>query len=93
MWKNLALFGNLMRVNFLKSIVHWYIQSNNKTGLIGRHHYGTSRIRKVILWIFKAEKTSQRDSQKLRILIKYLNIGEQQALLRFNNLKGFYKKH
>jgi hypothetical protein len=47
-------------------------------------------LEKLYYWIFKAEKTSQRDSPKLRILIKYLNI-EQQALLRFNNLKGFYK--
>jgi hypothetical protein len=44
-------------------------------------------LEKLYYWIFKAEKTSQRDSQKLRILIKYLNIGEQQALLRFNNFK------
>jgi hypothetical protein len=37
------------------------------------------------------QKKHPNETQKLRILIKYLNIGEQQALLRFNNLKGFYK--
>jgi hypothetical protein len=57
------------------------IQSNNKTGLIeGAIIMAQAGLEKLYYWIFKAEKTSQRDSQKLRILIKYLNIGEQQAL-------------
>jgi hypothetical protein len=59
-----------MRVRILKSIVHWYIQSNNKTGLIeGAIIMAQAGLEKLYYWIFKAEKTSQRDSQKLRILI------------------------
>jgi hypothetical protein len=79
-----------MRERFFKSIVH--IQSNNKTGLIGRHHMAQAGLEKLYYWIFKAEKKHPNETPtKITDINKYLNIGEQQALLRFNNLKGFYK--
>jgi hypothetical protein len=94
MWKE---FSSIWESNegkdFLKSIVHWYIQSNNKTGLIeGAIIMAQAGLEKLYYWIFSAEKKHPNDTpQKLRILIKYLNIDEQEALLRFSNLKGFYR--
>ncbi len=94
MWKE---FSSIWESNegkdFLKTIVHWYIESNNKAGLLdGAIIMAQAGLEKLYYWIFRQEKNHPNNTpQKLRKLITHLNIDEYEALLRFNNLKEFYK--
>ncbi len=93
MWKE---FSSIWEANdgkdFLTSIIHWYIESNNQAGLIdGSIIMAQAGLEKLYYWIFRQEKNHPNDTpEKLRKLIKHLNIDEVGAILRFNNLKDFY---
>lgn len=94
MWKE---FSSIWESNegkdFLKSIVHWYTESNNKSGLLeGAIIMAQAGLEKLYYWTFREEKKHPKDTpQKLRKLIKHLNINENEALLRFEFLKEFHR--
>ena len=85
---------------FLKTVIHWYLQANNNAGLLeGSIIMAQAGLEKIYHWIFKLEsKATNSAPQKLRDLIKYLALDENEVHLRHPNIKKYYenienKKH
>jgi hypothetical protein len=91
MWKEFsAIWESEKGKDFLKSIIHWYTQSNNKAGLLeGAIIMAQAGLEKLYYWTAKAENHPENTPQKLRKLTKYLQIKDFEVLSNYTNLNEF----
>lgn len=92
MWKEFSnIWDSDKGKDFLKSIIHWYTQSNNKAGLLeGSIIMAQAGLEKLYYWTNGEEENHPNNTApKLRKLIKYLNINDFEVISRFNNLNEF----
>lgn len=95
MWKEFSAIWETDKGNdFLKSIIHWYTQSNNKAGLLeGAIIMAQAGLEKLYYWTSKEENHPENTPQKLRKLTKYLHIKDFEVLSNYTNLNEFSQIH
>lgn len=95
MWKEFSVIWETDKGNdFLKSIIHWYTQSNNKAGLLeGAIIMAQAGLEKLYFWTSKEENDPENTPQKLRKLTKYLLIKDFEVLSNYTNLNEFSQIH
>ena len=95
MWKEFSAIWETDKGNdFLKSIIHWYTQSNNKAGLLeGSIIMAQAGLEKLYFWTSKEENDPENTPQKLRKLTKYLHIKDFEVLSNYITLNEFSRIH
>jgi hypothetical protein len=93
MWKEFSTIWETDKgKDFLKSITHWYIQSNNKAGLLeGSIIMAQAGLEKLYYWTSTEEKHPKQTPLKLRILTKHLYLKDFEVLSNYVNLYEFSK--
>lgn len=95
MWKEFSTIWQFESgKDFLKSIVHWYIESNNQAGLIdGSIIMAQAGLEQLYYWCLPINKHPQNTPSKFRDLIKHLNIDDFEIISNYKNLKVFSENY
>lgn len=82
MWKEFStIWQSASGKDFLTSIIHWYIESNNQAGLIdGSIIMAQAGLEQLYYWCLPNNKHPNDTPSKFRDLIKYLNINNPEIL-------------
>lgn len=95
MWKEFStIWQSDSGKDFLTSIVHWYIESNNKAGLIdGSIIMAQAGLEQLYYWTLPNNKHPSNTPSKFRDLIKSLKVNDSEILNYYKTLKIFSKNH
>lgn len=95
MWKEFSsIWQSDSGKDFLTSIIHWYIESNNQAGLIdGSIIMAQAGLEQLYYWTLPNNKHPKDTPSKFRDLIKYLNVNNAEILDNYINLKVFAENY